>query len=409
MKIYQSIKDLVTKERVTKAAATLGEKETNVASAISYILPSMLGAMCTKGATPAIKSDIELAGKHNLRKDLNAIFEGSGVIDGMNIGERFENALLGAKNNEFPKAIANKSGVKVESADRLGNWVAATIAAWFGDMSVKQKVSLGTLMEDLGREKGEIVRDIPEDIARQLNIIVPGAAKVDNKKTAVAVKEKKGMGWIWWVIIILAILIIAFLIFRSCDTREERARLKAETEKVETAVDNAANSVKNEANKLATDLKEFTLSNGQKIMARENSMEAKMIEFLNSAEYRNGTNEQLKSKWFHFDHIDFEHDSTTEMTPGSRTQLDNIAHILKAYPAAKIRIGGYADKTGSVAVNDEISKERAEFVKSVFVKNGISAARVSTEGFGKEFATHPAGAPDSERALDRHIALRFEK
>lgn len=407
MNIYQSIKDLVTKERVTKAAATLGEKETNVASAISYILPSMLGALHTKGATSAIKGDIELAGKHNLRKDLNAIFEGSGVIDGMNIGERFENALVGVQNHEFPKVIANKSGVKEESADRLGNWVAATIAAWFGDMTVKQKVSLGTLFEDLGREKGEFVRDIPEDIARQLNITIPAAAKTDNKK--VVTKEKKGMGWIWWLIIILALLIIAFIIFRSCDTKAERAKLKAETEKVEAVLDKTGNDIKNEANKLGDELKEFVLTNGQKIMARENSMEARMIEFLNSAEYRNATAEQLKSKWFHFDHIDFEHDSTTEMTPGSRTQLDNIAHILKAYPNAKIRIGGYADKTGTVAVNEEISKERAEFVKSVFVKNGISAARVSTEGFGKEFATHPASAPDSERALDRHIALRFEK
>ena len=409
MKIYQSIKDLVTKERVSKAAVTLGEKESNVASAISYILPSMLGSLDMKGAKPEIKETIDLAGKHNLKRDLNSIFEGGGVIDGMNLGERFENALLGSTNQEFPREIARKSGVKAESADRLGNWVAATIAAWFGDMTVKQKVSLGSLLDDLRKERPEFLKDIPEDIARMLNIHVGGTRAMDSKVNATQKKEKKGMGWIWWVIIILAVLIIAFLIFRSCDTKAERDRIKAETERVEASIDRAANDVRTEAEKIGNNLKEITLSNGEKFRALENGTEAQMIAFLNSAEYRNATNNDLKSKWFHFDHIDFEHDSATEMTVGSRAQLDNIAMILKAYPNAKIRIGGYADKTGTVAVNDEISKERAEYVKSVFVKNGISAARVSTEGFGKEFATHPASAPDSERALDRHIALRFEK
>ena len=46
---------------------------------------------------------------------------------------------------------------------------------------------------------------------------------------------------------------------------------------------------------------------------------------------------------------------------------------------------------------------------SILVKDGIPADRISTEGFGKEFATVPADATAAQRAVDRSIAMRFTK
>jgi len=103
------------------------------------------------------------------------------------------------------------------------------------------------------------------------------------------------------------------------------------------------------------------------------------------------------------------HDSETALAGNSMEQLDNIAAILKNYPDVRIRIGGFADKTGTRAVNYEISKKRAEYIKSILVKDGIPADRISTEGFGKEFATVPADATAAQRAVDRSIAMRFTK
>ena len=393
MKIYQSIKDLVTQQRVAKAAATLKENESDVAKAISQILPSMLGALYTKGATTPIKDTIQLAGKHNIIKDLNGIYEGSGVIEGINFGERFENDLIGSRNSAFPKSISKHSGISVDNADRLGNWVAATIAAWFGEMTVRQGHSLATLINDLGKEKSEFSKDIPEGVACELNLLVPGACVREEDK-------KKSNTWIWWLVVILILLVLAVLIFRGCDrNKSDETRVVVETEKIDVHKDGTVEIINR------------TLSNGLVISVPKDGAEEQMIDFLDSNRFKNAKagSDELRERWFHFDYIDFEHNSATSLTAGSRQQLVNIAAILKLYPDAKIMVGGYADRTGSKAVNDEISKERAEYVKKVLVDNGIAAARVSTEGFGKEFAKFPADAPDSQRVLDRSIALRLDK
>lgn len=438
MKIYESIHALVTQQRIKKAAATLNESEASIKKAVDIIMPDMLKALHSKGATPAVRETIELAGKHNIINKLDSIYEGSGVIDGMNLGERFENAIIGSQNQSFPESVAHRAGISHESADRLGNWVAATIAAWFGDMTVNKNNSLGSLLQELGNEKSEPAKAVPHKAAAQPARPAPAP-------------KKKSMAWLWWLIIILVAALLAFFIFRSCDTSREKNMVMSEIEQLEDrfdanrrkhetekagrkarrAAEKAAREAKLEADKkeLArdidkigeelkldtenaiahTEMKEITLPNGTKITVRRGGCEDQMITYLNSAEYKNATNNNFRDRWFHFDRIDFEFNSADRLTPGSQAQLDHLALILKAYPDAKIKIGGYADKTGTQLVNEVISEKRAEYIKSQFVKNGINSSRISTEGFGEEFATHPENAPDVERALDRHIALRFNK
>ena len=56
--------------------------------------------------------------------------------------------------------------------------------------------------------------------------------------------------------------------------------------------------------------------------------------------------------------------STSTLVRESEKQLDNIAEILKAFPDAKIKIGGYAHATGDAAVNKKVSQDRADIVKN---------------------------------------------
>ena len=131
--------------------------------------------------------------------------------------------------------------------------------------------------------------------------------------------------------------------------------------------------------------------------------------YLNSDAYAQATDEELRKQWIQFDNIDFVHDSDNELAGNSMTQLNNIAQILKNYPDVRIKIGGLADASGSRAVNREISRRRAEYIKKLLVAQGIRADRISTEGFGEDLATVPAGATDAQRAIDRAIAMRFTK
>lgn len=150
--------------------------------------------------------------------------------------------------------------------------------------------------------------------------------------------------------------------------------------------------------------------NGVALKGKANGMESRLITFLKDGSYTNAADDAtLKDRWFDFDNITFKMGSSNQLEAGSDVQLKNLAAILKAYPDAKIKIGGYTDKTGDEAVNTKISTERAKFISAELGKLGVGSQVVSAEGYGSKFATVPADASDAERAKDRRLAVRFTK
>jgi OOP family OmpA-OmpF porin len=65
----------------------------------------------------------------------------------------------------------------------------------------------------------------------------------------------------------------------------------------------------------------------------------------------------------------------------SFTALDNIVEIMKKYPNAKFHVEGHTDNTGSRALNERLSKDRAASVKDYITSKGIQANRLSSEGY----------------------------
>jgi len=118
--------------------------------------------------------------------------------------------------------------------------------------------------------------------------------------------------------------------------------------------------------------------------------------------------EQLKDKWFDFDNLNFE-TGTANITQDSEQQLHNIAAILGLFPDAKIKIGGYTDKTGDEAINKRVSQQRADAVKDYLTRQGLGSQVLDAEGYGSEFATVPSNATDRERAKDRRVAISVRK
>lgn len=65
-------------------------------------------------------------------------------------------------------------------------------------------------------------------------------------------------------------------------------------------------------------------------------------------------------------------------------ELFAIAKALKDNPDTEITIYGYADFTGGTAINNKITKKRAEVLKRWLVRVGIDARRIKTYGLGKD-------------------------
>lgn len=155
-------------------------------------------------------------------------------------------------------------------------------------------------------------------------------------------------------------------------------------------------------------LTEVVLPNGTKLQAYPGGIEDQLVKFIQSDEYKNATNEQLKNKWFDFDDLRFKF-GEAELVPESKRQLDNIVAILKAFPDVKIKIGGYTDKKGDDAKNKELSDKRAKAVKALLEKAGVGPQVPEAEGYGEEFAKVPETASDNEREADRKTSIRLIK
>ena len=398
---YESLKESISPQMLKTAAATLREDEKGVASAVAVLLPSLLVRFMDQGETARVNETIREAGNAELFDRRAEIFAGHGIDGGMNLGERFENELVGAENKAYPNAVAAESGISAASADRLSGWVAAVIAGYVGHKIVRNNLSMSAVMAGLRQERGSVVKEIPVKVGR-----AAGISGMCSSSAPVAGRDGKKNNWLVWLIIVLIVVIIVFLSIRSCN-RNGGGEVVAVTENV-TVVPTAP-AAQTAAAKEGLTFVEHKLPDGRTIRVAEGGCEDCMLKYLQSDAYRKATNEELSKNWIQFDKIDFMHDSETALAGNSMEQLDNIAAILKNYPDVRIRIGGFADKTGTRAVNYEISKKRAEYIKSILVKDGIPADRISTEGFGKEFATVPAAATAAQRAVDRSIAMRFTK
>ena len=73
-----------------------------------------------------------------------------------------------------------------------------------------------------------------------------------------------------------------------------------------------------------------------------------------------------------------------ELKPAAKTNITQLAGILKKYPENVITVKGYTDAQGSDEINKSLSEKRALAVKDFLAKGGVPADTLSIVGMGKE-------------------------
>jgi outer membrane protein OmpA-like peptidoglycan-associated protein len=89
---------------------------------------------------------------------------------------------------------------------------------------------------------------------------------------------------------------------------------------------------------------------------------------------------------------------------GSRSQLENVAQILRAYPTLKLKIVGHPDSRGPSAANRKRVAELAEAVRQALVVSGVSADRLTAAGDGSRRPACRASAANDCQASNPRIA-----
>ncbi|CAA7611635.1 conserved exported hypothetical protein [Magnetospirillum sp. LM-5] len=74
---------------------------------------------------------------------------------------------------------------------------------------------------------------------------------------------------------------------------------------------------------------------------------------------------------------------TAELTPEGLAELPKVRALAASRPHVVLLIAGHADAVGSDEVNIRISRERAESVRALLVKDGITARAVEVSSHGK--------------------------
>lgn len=430
LNIIDLIKGQIGPALVSQAASQYGESESNISKAISGLLPAVVGGFANNADNSTVLDAVTGPQSHGLLSNLLGGTASNSLISSV------LTSVFGDKIGGLVNSISSYAGVNNSTANSLLSVVTGatlgSVSKYAQDNNL-DKTGVSKLLSD---QKGVVSALLPAGLSlaslgfgnwfgnqtstaaptptatekvNVSNVNEPKKVDVHRAGNTHVEVDKKDNGSIWkWLLPLILLLVAAWFIWKQCEKKDVDPAPTTAVDSTNTmnTDSTSADSTMGTSTKTAKDID----LNGVTLRGYENGLEERMVTFLKSDGYKNAANDDaLKSQWYDFDNVNFKMGSATELLPGSEQQLDNLVAILKAYPEAKIKVGGYTDKTGSEEINKKLSKQRADFIKKWLSDKGVGTQVISAEGYGSDQATVPASASDAERAIDRKMAVRFTK
>lgn len=412
--LVDSVKGLFGNDLIEKASSVLGENRTNLQTAVSGIVPSILAGLLNKAGSADPNSLLNMAKDASQSGILNNL---SGLLSNNSLlskGTEMLKNLFGDKIASVTSMISNFSGIRETSASSLMSMAAPAALGVLGNHASDTNMSAGGLLTFLNSQKDHIMNALPSGLNLAGVLGLGSLSGLGNKlsgklsemggtvgrgteKIAQGVEQKAGKGrsWLPWVLGAIVLLIIIMYFGKGCNSSEKSQTpvVSADTTKMNDTTMNQPVAPVHESLKVK-------LPDGVELDAYKGGIEDQLVTFLNDP-----TSVAGKNVWFDFDNLNFKTGSA-DITEESMKQVQNIVAILKAYPKLKIKIGGYTDKTGDSLNNIKLSKSRADAVVAALKNEGSKSTQVTgAEGYGSQFAKAAADAPDEERKKDRRIAV----
>jgi OmpA-OmpF porin, OOP family len=389
---------LSTREEI---ARNLGESEQAVSKALELSTATIFdGLSRLTPQSEAMRHVIDMSSKGP--SDI-----GSAVIAGqltsptsplISSGKNFLTSVLGRGQDTTLNAISRETGLRPASAGTVLAVAGQSVLSFIGSRVRSEGMTATSLAAFLHTEGANMLESLPIGFreAPATPPVTPPKETVTTRRIEVdpviaqTVRKERSF-WIWLLplLLILAGLLLWFLF------RLQPAPVAETPAPVETAAPAAP------AVPAATSLGNFVprqLADGTTLNIPERGVEGRLLAFI-----QDPASKPDKTTWFDFDRLLFNTGSAT-LQPQSLEQLNNIAAILKAYPAVQLTIGGYTDNTGDAAANLQLSQQRADNVTAELVKLGVANNRLVAKGYGEE---HPVGDNSTEagRAQNRRISM----
>ena len=98
--------------------------------------------------------------------------------------------------------------------------------------------------------------------------------------------------------------------------------------------------------------------------------------------------------------------NSAEILPASERTLNIALQILRDNPDARVEVGGHTDNTGARQHNMQLSRARADSVRTWLSTHGIDAGRMSARGYGP---TQPAAPNETEEGRAQNRRIEFSR
>lgn len=411
--LLDTVKGLFTGDLISNAASSLGESEGGIQKALSGAIPAILAGLVSKAENhEGAASILDLAKQASGTGILNNLggFLGNGNNSLLSKGAEMLKSVLGDKAGGIASLVSNFAGIKHSSSSSLLSMAAPVALGALGNHASESNLSAGGLMSFLASQKSSIVNALPASLGSVASLLGIGSTSHTATTTTThtashhidETTEDSGKGLKFLVPLLLAIFAVALGIyfFNGCGGSGKEVALTADTTAVKTPVNEGAIATPAAP---ARELFKVKLPNDTILEAYKGGIEDKLVTFLGT-DYKKLGEDSLKKIWFDFDNLNFE-TASAKITAESQVQVNNLAAILKAFPAVKLKIGGYTDKVGDEANNKKLSDARAKSVQAALTTAGVGAQITAAEGYGSSYAVYAADAPEIDRVKDRHVSV----
>jgi OmpA-OmpF porin, OOP family len=375
------VKKQMSEGLIEKAAHFIDEDKSVTQKAMDMILPSVFGGMMhqtsdTSKATNLLSQITEGEHDGSIFETVGNLLGGGSATQGfLDSGENIVSGLFGNRISSVVDWMAAFTGMKTSSASNLMHMAAPLVMGAIGKQVLDNKLDASGLTNLLQSQSSFITKALPAGLSSVLGLtnlkaetpsVIQAQKMLSTPSPVVENNENAFLHKVlpWLIMIVAGFAGMMFL--RTC--KNEIAQPPAvipvpETPPVTTPMN------------LADTVTIIKLPEGD-ITVRKGS-------FLDELNKEVTDNTLDPTKALTFDNVNFATGSAI-LTENSKTQMNDLVKIMKAYPKVAIKIEGHTDNKGNAQSNKKLSQNRAESVMKYLQTNGIEASRMITEGLGAE-------------------------
>ncbi len=238
--LMDSVKGLFGNELIGKASSLLGENQTNLQTAVTGIIPSVLIGLINKAGSVdphSILSMAKDASQSGILSNFGGLLSNNSLLGK---GADMVKSLFGEKTGSVNSMISNFSGVRESSASSLMSMAAPAVLGVLGKHATDTDMSAGSMLSFLNSQKDKIIQALPAglNLAGALGVgsLFSIGSKLSGKlsefggtvssgaKNVARTAQKTASGgrrWLSFILLAIAVILLFLFLWKGCNSPDK--------------------------------------------------------------------------------------------------------------------------------------------------------------------------------------------